>query len=184
MSIKDIYNEKILTIKDMIQEAGALRKEDEDVIIGVANGCFDLLHPGHIHILFELANRCHYLFVLVNDDESVRKLEKGGRPIIPIEDRLILLASIEVVDYVASFSSDSPREVIAKIKPDILIKGEDWKDKKLRSSQFAKETFFCNKYKNYSTSNLIRRCHEAFMNKEMGELTQRILKEVEDEDKG
>lgn len=181
MNTQDHYADKIISVEDMIQEVWALRKEDKGVIIGVTNGCFDLLHPGHIHILFELANRCHYVFVLVNDDASIRKLKGEGRPIIPIEDRLKMLASIEVVDFVALFSSDSPREIIAKIKPDILAKGDDWKDKEIRSSQFAKETIFIEQYKDYSTSYLIRKCHEVFMNKEMEELTQRILKEVEDE---
>jgi len=176
--------DKITSIRGMVSKARRIREEDKEAIIGVTNGCFDLLHPGHLHILYSLAERVHYVFVLVNDDESVRKLKGEGRPIIPIEDRLRILASIEVVDYVASFHGESPMDAISMIQPDILAKGDDWEGKEIRSSKFAKETIFIEQYRDYSTSSLIRKCHEAFMNKEIKKLTQKILEEVEDETEG
>ena len=91
------------------------------------NGCFDVLHSGHIH-LFRQAKKCgDILIVAVNDDLSVRDLKGSARPVFPLEERLEVLEAVEIIDYLTSFSQTTPREVIQALLPDVLVKGGDWK---------------------------------------------------------
>ena len=91
------------------------------------NGCFDLLHRGHIDYLEKARGLGASLAVGINDDESVRRLGKSeGRPINPVSDRSAVLAALECVDLVMVFSEDTPLQLIKTIRPDILVKGGDW----------------------------------------------------------
>jgi len=91
------------------------------------NGCFDLLHRGHVAYLEEAALLGNALIVAVNSDESVRRLDKGAdRPINPLEDRLAVVAALGCVALVVPFDEDTPLELIETIKPDHLVKGGDW----------------------------------------------------------
>jgi rfaE bifunctional protein nucleotidyltransferase chain/domain len=91
------------------------------------NGCFDVLHSGHIH-LFRQAKECgDILIVAVNDDLSVRNLKGSARPVFPLEERLEVLEAVEAIDYLISFSQQTPRELIQALLPDVLVKGGDWK---------------------------------------------------------
>ena len=93
----------------------------------LTNGCFDVLHSGHIH-LFRQAKKCgDILIVAVNDDLSVRDLKGPARPVFPLEERLEVLEAVEIIDYLTSFSQPTPREVIQALLPDVLVKGGDWK---------------------------------------------------------
>ena len=95
--------------------------------IGFTNGCFDLLHPGHISLLNEAKMHCDRLIVAINDDASVRRLEKGeGRPIQAEAARALVLASLATVDRVIIFADDTPIPLLRQIQPDILIKGGDY----------------------------------------------------------
>jgi len=92
------------------------------------NGCFDILHRGHIAYLEEARNLGQSLIVGVNSDESVKRQNKAdNRPINTLEDRMALLASLECVDAVIRFDDDTPLELIKKVMPDHLVKGGDWK---------------------------------------------------------
>ena len=93
------------------------------------NGCFDIIHKGHVDYLRFARSKGDVLLVGVNDDGSVRRLKGADRPINPLRDRMEVLAALEMVDGVVSFSEDTPREVIERVTPDVLVKGEDWKDK-------------------------------------------------------
>ncbi len=91
------------------------------------NGCFDILHRGHIAYLEEAAALGHSLIIGVNSDDSVRRLNKGsGRPINILEDRMAVLAGLACVDAVIAFEEDTPLKLIQHIKPDHLVKGGDW----------------------------------------------------------
>jgi D-beta-D-heptose 7-phosphate kinase/D-beta-D-heptose 1-phosphate adenosyltransferase len=90
------------------------------------NGCFDILHPGHIASLAEAANQGDYLIVGVNADSSVRRLKGDGRPINDENARALVLASLSMVDAVVIFSEDTPLEIIKSIMPDVLVKGGDY----------------------------------------------------------
>jgi len=91
------------------------------------NGCFDILHRGHVCYLEEAAQLGNCLLVAVNTDASVRRLSKGNdRPFNPLADRLALLAALQSVDIVIPFDAETPLELIRLLKPDILVKGGDW----------------------------------------------------------
>lgn len=106
--------------------AGALARLPRPYVF--TNGCFDILHRGHVTYLEEAQALGHSLIVGVNTDASVRRLNKGGdRPINPLEDRAALLAALASVALVVPFDEDTPLELIKAIRPDHLVKGGDWK---------------------------------------------------------
>jgi D-beta-D-heptose 7-phosphate kinase/D-beta-D-heptose 1-phosphate adenosyltransferase len=91
------------------------------------NGCFDLLHPGHTRCLAEARKLGDVLMVAVNSDASVQALKGPGRPLLPQAERTEILAALEAVDYVTVFTDLTPRAVIARMSPDVLVKGSDWR---------------------------------------------------------
>ena len=95
--------------------------------IGFTNGCFDLLHRGHIRLLAEARAACDRLVVGLNSDASTRRLKGGGRPINPAEGRAEVLAALEAVDLVVVFEDDTPLELIKRVRPAVLVKGADYK---------------------------------------------------------
>ncbi|MBT8088324.1 MAG: bifunctional D-glycero-beta-D-manno-heptose-7-phosphate kinase/D-glycero-beta-D-manno-heptose 1-phosphate adenylyltransferase HldE, partial [Gammaproteobacteria bacterium] len=105
----------------LVEEAHA---RDERVVM--TNGCFDVLHAGHVAYLEEAKSLGDRLIVAVNDDDSVRRLKGESRPINALEDRLLVLAGLAAVDWVVPFSEDTPAKLIAKILPDVLVKGGDY----------------------------------------------------------
>ena len=103
---------------------GAERAEGRS--IALANGCFDLLHVGHVRYLAGAAAEADRLVVAVNDDDSVRALKGDGRPVHPEDERAELIAALEVVDYVVLFSGPTVAPVIERIRPDVHCKGTDY----------------------------------------------------------
>lgn len=102
------------------------------------NGCFDILHRGHTTYLEQARNLGAALIVGLNSDESVRRQGKGvNRPLNPLEDRMAVLASLECVDAVASFDTDTPAALIELVRPDILVKGGDWPVDKIVGADFV-----------------------------------------------
>lgn len=90
------------------------------------NGCFDLLHAGHVQYLERIKRLADVLVVGVNSDRSVRRLKGPGRPLVPVRDRARLLAALRAVDYVTIFHETTPERLIRAVKPDVLAKGADW----------------------------------------------------------
>jgi D-beta-D-heptose 7-phosphate kinase/D-beta-D-heptose 1-phosphate adenosyltransferase len=90
------------------------------------NGCFDILHAGHVDYLIEAKAEGDLLIVAVNGDESVRKLKGEGRPINPIERRMTMLAGLAAVDWVVEFDEDTPESLLKELKPEVLVKGGDY----------------------------------------------------------
>jgi D-beta-D-heptose 7-phosphate kinase/D-beta-D-heptose 1-phosphate adenosyltransferase len=95
--------------------------------IGFTNGCFDLLHPGHVKLLAEARAACDRLIVGLNTDASARRLKGPGRPVQDEDARAEVLAALEAVDLVAPFDEDTPIELIRRVRPHVLIKGADYK---------------------------------------------------------
>jgi len=95
--------------------------------IVMTNGCFDLLHAGHVHYLQRAAQLGDRLLIAVNDDESVRRLKGRNRPLNSTPARMQVLAALGAVDWVTEFGEDTPAELIARILPDVLVKGGDYK---------------------------------------------------------
>lgn len=91
------------------------------------NGCFDLIHAGHVHLFHEAKKLGDVLIVAVNTDRSIREIKGASRPIFPLEERLEILEAIEYIDYLVSFPDETPRKVISVLLPDVLVKGADWK---------------------------------------------------------
>lgn len=114
----------VLTIDELIVQLAPRKRNGQRVVF--TNGCFDLLHPGHVRSLESALSLGDLLVVGVNGDASVRTNKTDGRPIIPAEERAELLAAMQCVDYVVIFDEPTPRELIARILPDVLVKGGDW----------------------------------------------------------
>ena len=93
------------------------------------NGCFDILHVGHVQYLRDAKAYGDVLIVGINDDASVKRLKGPTRPVNTVEDRMGVLAALEMVDAVCSFGEDTPKEIIERITPNVLVKCEDWRDK-------------------------------------------------------
>jgi len=113
-----------LTFEQMIVRFAPQKRNGKRVVF--TNGCFDLLHPGHIHSLEAARVLGDFLIVGINSDDSVRRLKGPDRPLIPQNERAEILASLECVDGVVIFDQPTPREVIAALLPDVLVKGSDW----------------------------------------------------------
>ena len=94
--------------------------------IALANGCFDLLHVGHVRYLQGAAAEADRLIVAINDDASVSRLKGPGRPINAVDRRMAVLAGLGAVDWVVSFSEDTPERLLKQVQPDVLVKGGDY----------------------------------------------------------
>ena len=114
----------VLTLDELILQFGREKRNGKRVVF--TNGCFDVLHPGHIHSLETARALGDCLIVGLNGDESVRRLKGAGRPVIPAGERAEILASLECVDAVVVFEDLTPQKVIAALLPDVLVKGGDW----------------------------------------------------------
>ncbi len=110
---------------DLLKIRKKLKQQEIKVVF--TNGCFDLLHSGHIHLFKEAKKWGDTLVVAVNDDSSVKKIKGASRPIFPLEERLEILEALEEIDYLTYFSEETPQEIIAALLPDVLVKGGDWK---------------------------------------------------------
>jgi rfaE bifunctional protein nucleotidyltransferase chain/domain len=115
---------EILTLEDAILRFGREKRNGRRIVF--TNGCFDLLHPGHIGSLEQARALGDALIVGLNSDASVRQLKGAGRPVLPERERAEILAALESVDAVVIFDEPTPREVIARLLPDVLVKGGDW----------------------------------------------------------
>lgn len=109
----------------------AARAKAQGQIVVFTNGCFDLLHRGHVHTLREARAQGDILIVALNSDRSVKSIKGPRRPILPETDRVELIAALEMVDYVVVFDEPDPYQVISAIKPNVLAKGGDWEADKI-----------------------------------------------------
>jgi rfaE bifunctional protein nucleotidyltransferase chain/domain len=115
---------RILSLDEAVARFGREKLSGRRVVF--TNGCFDLLHPGHIRCLEQARGLGDLLIVGLNSDASVRQLKGEGRPLLPELERAEILAAMECVDAVVIFDELTPREVIARLLPDVLVKGGDW----------------------------------------------------------
>ena len=116
--------DKILSRAEAVAVCEKLR--DQGLKIGFTNGCFDLVHAGHVDYLAWAAGQADRLVVGLNSDASVRRYKGDKRPLVCQEERARVIASLAMVDYVVIFDEDEPAPLIADLLPDVLIKGEDW----------------------------------------------------------
>ena len=118
--------DKILSREELIHRVAWWRMQDQKIVL--TNGCFDLLHVGHVHLLREAAAQGDVLIVAINSDDSVRRLKGGNRPLISADERAALLAALNSVDSVVVFEEDTPRELLDEVRPDVLVKGGDYRE--------------------------------------------------------
>jgi rfaE bifunctional protein nucleotidyltransferase chain/domain len=115
---------KVLGRTEMAAERIRLRERGLKLVF--TNGCFDLLHPGHVRYLQEAGSLGDRLVVAVNGDATVARLKGEGRPLTPLAERMEVLAALACVDYVVAFDEETPFEIIEEVVPDVLVKGGDW----------------------------------------------------------
>jgi D-beta-D-heptose 7-phosphate kinase/D-beta-D-heptose 1-phosphate adenosyltransferase len=115
---------KILSLAELLEERARLRGAGQRLVF--TNGCFDILHVGHVRYLSEARRLGDALLVAINSDAAVRALKGAGRPVVAESERAEMLAALAVVDYVTVFDALSPRALIAAVLPDVLVKGGDY----------------------------------------------------------
>ena len=127
---------KIVKLNDLLQKVNTIHNSGERVVF--TNGCFDILHVGHVRHLIAAKSEGEILVVGLNSDESVRSIKGDKRPIVGQDQRAEILAGIWCVDYVTLFDEPDPLRLIQAIKPDVLVKGGDWPEEKIIGADFVK----------------------------------------------
>ncbi|MDP2689644.1 MAG: D-glycero-beta-D-manno-heptose 1-phosphate adenylyltransferase [Deltaproteobacteria bacterium] len=116
--------DKVISLKRLAEEAVKLRKKGKKIVF--TNGCFDIIHAGHVRYLKKARSLGDVLVVGLNSDSSVRKIKGETRPIVPQKERAEVLSALEPVDRIVIFSDPTPRRLIEALRPDVLAKGADW----------------------------------------------------------
>ncbi len=127
---------KYIALKDLLEKLSQFRKQGKKIVF--TNGCFDIMHVGHVRYLSEAKAKGEILVVGLNSDKSVNTIKGGKRPIVREDQRAEVLASLEYVDYVTTFDEADPLKLIQAIKPDVLVKGADWPEDKIIGADFVK----------------------------------------------
>ena len=127
---------KILKIEDIVQKANTLRRSGKRLVF--TNGCFDILHAGHIRYLAAARSKGDVLVVGLNSDESVKIIKDEHRPIMNQEQRAEILAGLWCVDYITIFNEPDPLKLIKVIMPDVLVKGADWREQDIIGADVVK----------------------------------------------
>ncbi|MEJ2719751.1 MAG: adenylyltransferase/cytidyltransferase family protein [bacterium] len=126
----------IIGRSDLENTCAELRRDGQTIVF--TNGCFDLLHPGHLDLLSRAAALGDTLLVGINDDASVRRLKGPERPIYPGGERAEMLLALRWVDCVTVFSEDTPRETIRLVRPDVLVKGAEYEERDIVGARFVR----------------------------------------------
>jgi len=142
--------------KEALKEKISLWKSKKESIV-FTNGCFDLLHVGHIYLINKASEFGQHLIVAINSDLSIKKLKGENRPINNQHDRAFFLESIGVVDAVVIFNEDTPIKLLEIIKPDVLVKGGDYIIEEIVGKEYAKKVEIINFFYDYSTTDLIQK---------------------------
>lgn len=154
------YSEsKILTLSQAKQKSRFLHTQGKKIVF--TNGCFDLVHAGHISSFKQARKFGDVLFVGVNSDSSIKRIKGETRPVVDETNRLKLLEAVNCIDYLILFEDDTPQELIEAIKPDILVKGKDWESKEVAGGKFVEENggkvCFIDLEQGLSTTNIVNK---------------------------
>jgi D-beta-D-heptose 7-phosphate kinase/D-beta-D-heptose 1-phosphate adenosyltransferase len=151
---------KVKTLFQIKKIVNKLKKEGKK--IAFTNGCFDLLHPGHIKILKEAKNKGDVLIVGLNSDNSIKRIKGKKRPILDEKARATILEAIEFVDYIVIFEEDTPYNLIREIRPHYLVKGEDWRKKEVVGKNLVDKVFLVKLVNGYSTTSIIEKVKKLY----------------------
>ncbi len=148
----------------LLPRLASLRGQKKRIVF--TNGCFDIVHPGHVQLLADAKNLGDILVLGLNTDASVRRLGKGAdRPINPLSVRAFVLAHLSSVDFILSFDEDTPLSLITSLAPDVLVKGGDWSPDKIVGADFVLskggQVFSLPLLQGYSTTSLLERIRKA-----------------------
>jgi D-beta-D-heptose 7-phosphate kinase/D-beta-D-heptose 1-phosphate adenosyltransferase len=121
--------QKIFPVQALVRIRRELRRKGKKVVF--TNGCFDILHAGHIRLFQEAKKWGDILIVALNDDASARRIKGTSRPIFPLAERWEILEAVEDIDFLTSFSEDTPQKIITTLLPDVLVKGGDWRPEEI-----------------------------------------------------
>ena len=150
---------KLKSLDELTAIAAQARQKGKSVVF--TNGCFDILHRGHIHLLRQAKAAGDLLIVALNSDRSVKQIKGEKRPVLPETDRIELIGAMEMVDYIVVFDGADPYRLIAAIKPDVLVKGGDWSAEKIVGADLVEEgggrVEVIPYLKGFSTSEIIER---------------------------
>ena len=138
----------------------SLRRRRKKIVF--TNGCFDVLHAGHLKVLRQARKHGDFLVLGLNSDASARRLKGPKRPVVPERERAELLAALEPVDAVALFSEDTPARLIALVRPDVLVKGGDWKASQIVGREVAKKVVRVPLVRGRSTTDVIAKIVRAY----------------------
>jgi D-beta-D-heptose 7-phosphate kinase/D-beta-D-heptose 1-phosphate adenosyltransferase len=143
----------VMSEANLLEAVEDARAHGESVVM--TNGCFDILHAGHVNYLQQARAHGDRLVVAINDDDSVRRLKGDSRPIVPLRERMAVLAGLGCVDWVVPFSEDTPERLICAVRPDVLVKGGDYRPDQIAGNQCAGEVKVLGFVEGCSTSNII-----------------------------
>jgi D-beta-D-heptose 7-phosphate kinase/D-beta-D-heptose 1-phosphate adenosyltransferase len=152
----------IVSLKKLKSIVEKLKKQNKKIVF--TNGCFDIIHIGHITLLKKAKSLGDILVVGLNSDESVKKLKGKERPIVPQNERAKILDNIKYVDYVVIFDELTPYKVITEIKPDIIVKGKDYKLKEVVGWGIVPKIVRINLVKDRSTTGIIEKIKRLKVN--------------------
>ena len=155
-----LENPKVINSKDELKSLVTNARTRKKIVV-FTNGCFDILHVGHIKYLEQAKSFGDILILGLNSDKSIRKLKGANRPINTQDDRAYILASLEVVDYVVIFNDSTPLDLIKLIKPDVLVKGGDYEGKEVVGQDIAKELKLVQFIDSKSTSKTIKKIRNS-----------------------
>lgn len=154
-----MIEEKIKTKDNLKEILSGLKKQNKTIVF--TNGCFDILHVGHVTYLEEAKKHGDILVVAINSDASARRLKGQGRPIVSQKDRMKILASLESVDFVTVFNEDNPASIVKELNPDVIAKGADWKADEIIGGEYVRKRggkiVTIPFYKGYSTTDLLEK---------------------------
>ena len=151
-------------IPDYLVLAETLASTRQGRTVAMTNGCFDILHVGHVRLLRAAAEEGDLLIVALNTDESVRVNKGPGRPLVPLEERMEMIAALCGVDFVTSFSEPTPHLLLEALRPDVHIKGTDWPAETVPEravvEAYGGRIAICGDEKTHSSSELAQRMAE------------------------
>ncbi|MDO9475700.1 MAG: D-glycero-beta-D-manno-heptose 1-phosphate adenylyltransferase, partial [Pseudohongiella sp.] len=125
----------VMSAAQLLMAVQDARAHGERIVF--TNGCFDIIHAGHVGYLAQARKLGDRLIVAINDDDSVKRLKGPGRPINPVDRRMAVLAGLSAVDWVVSFADDTPETLLAQIRPDVLVKGGDYSVDQVVGGEFV-----------------------------------------------
>ncbi|OEJ16055.1 hypothetical protein BFL38_11405 [Brachyspira hampsonii] len=150
-----MVNKKLIERNNLDSVLNKYREENKKIVF--TNGCFDILHRGHVEYLQKARELGDLLILGLNSDDSVKRLKGNDRPINNEIDRAIVLSALECINYISIFDEDTPLELIKIVRPNILVKGGDYKIENVVGREYSKETVLIDFVDGYSTTNIIKK---------------------------